>query len=31
VSKKTGIRAQQADQTRARILQAAIKVFTEDG
>jgi AcrR family transcriptional regulator len=31
VSRKTGIRAQQADQTRARILQAAIKVFTEDG
>jgi AcrR family transcriptional regulator len=31
VSKKTGIRARQADQTRARILQAAIKVFTEDG
>ena len=31
MSKKTGIRAQQADQTRARILQAAIKVFTEDG
>jgi AcrR family transcriptional regulator len=31
VSKKTGIRSQQADQTRARILQAAIKVFTEDG
>jgi AcrR family transcriptional regulator len=31
VSKKTGVRAQQADQTRARILQAAIKVFTEDG
>ena len=29
--KKTGIRAQQADQTRARILQAAIKVFTRDG
>ncbi|MBT2373079.1 TetR/AcrR family transcriptional regulator [Pseudomonas fluorescens] len=31
VTKKTGIRAQQADQTRARILQAAIKVFTRDG
>ncbi|MFC6340273.1 TetR family transcriptional regulator [Pseudomonas sp. CCM 7891] len=31
VIKKTGIRAQQADQTRARILQAAIKVFTRDG
>ncbi|WP_268800510.1 TetR/AcrR family transcriptional regulator [Pseudomonas huanghezhanensis] len=31
MSKKTGIRAQQADQTRARILQAAIKVFNEDG
>ncbi|KRP47989.1 DNA-binding transcriptional regulator, AcrR family [Pseudomonas libanensis] len=29
--KKTGIRAQQADQTRARILQAAVKVFTRDG
>ena len=31
VIKKTGIRAQQADQTRARILQAAVKVFTRDG
>ncbi|HEY0285509.1 MAG TPA: TetR/AcrR family transcriptional regulator [Pseudomonas sp.] len=31
MNKKTGIRARQADQTRARILQAAIKVFTEDG
>ena len=30
-TKKTGIRAQQADQTRARILQAAVKVFTRDG
>ncbi|AZE61021.1 MULTISPECIES: TetR/AcrR family transcriptional regulator [Pseudomonas] len=29
--KKTGIRAQQADQTRARILQAAVKVFARDG
>lgn len=29
--KKSGIRAQQADQTRARILQAAVKVFTRDG
>jgi AcrR family transcriptional regulator len=31
MSKNTGIRAQQADQTRARILKAAIKVFTRDG
>jgi AcrR family transcriptional regulator len=31
VNKKTGVRAQQADQTRARILKAAIKVFTRDG
>ncbi|MGA8137127.1 MULTISPECIES: TetR/AcrR family transcriptional regulator [Pseudomonas] len=31
VNKKTGIRAQQADQTRARILKAAVKVFTRDG
>jgi len=31
VKKKTGIRAQQADQTRARILQAAVRVFTRDG
>lgn len=31
VIKKTGIRARQADQTRARILQAAVKVFTRDG
>jgi AcrR family transcriptional regulator len=31
VSKKTGIRAQQAEETRARILKAAIKVFTRDG
>ncbi|MGY2291862.1 TetR/AcrR family transcriptional regulator [Pseudomonas sp. SDO528_S397] len=30
-TRKTGIRAQQADQTRARILQAAVKVFTRDG
>ncbi|QDH65194.1 MULTISPECIES: TetR/AcrR family transcriptional regulator [Pseudomonas] len=29
--KKTGVRAQQADQTRSRILQAAVKVFTRDG
>lgn len=31
MSKNTGVRAQQADQTRARILQAAIAVFTRDG
>lgn len=31
MSKKTGIRAQQAEETRARILKAAIKVFTRDG
>jgi AcrR family transcriptional regulator len=31
VNKKTGIRAEQADKTRARILQAAVKVFTRDG
>ncbi|MCD5977894.1 TetR family transcriptional regulator [Pseudomonas quasicaspiana] len=31
MNKKTGVRAQQADQTRARILKAAIKVFTRDG
>lgn len=31
MKKKTGIRAQQADQTRARILQAAVRVFTRDG
>jgi TetR/AcrR family transcriptional regulator, upper aerobic nicotinate degradation pathway regulator len=31
VSKKTGVRAQQADQTRARILEAAVRVFTRDG
>jgi AcrR family transcriptional regulator len=31
VNRKTGVRAQQADQTRARILKAAIKVFTRDG
>jgi AcrR family transcriptional regulator len=31
MSKSTGVRAQQADQTRARILQAAIAVFTRDG
>ncbi|MBD1553790.1 TetR family transcriptional regulator [Pseudomonas typographi] len=30
-SKKTGIRAQQADDTRARILTAATQVFAEDG
>lgn len=31
MSKNTGIRAQQADQTKARILEAAVKVFTRDG
>lgn len=31
MSKSTGVRALQADQTRARILQAAIAVFTRDG
>jgi TetR/AcrR family transcriptional regulator, upper aerobic nicotinate degradation pathway regulator len=31
VNKKTGVRAQQADQTRARILEAAVRVFTRDG
>ncbi|KPA94202.1 transcriptional regulator, TetR family [Pseudomonas asplenii] len=31
VTRKTGIRAQQADQTRARILKAAVKVFARDG
>ena len=31
MGKSTGVRAQQADQTRARILQAAITVFTRDG
>ncbi|MDB6050255.1 MAG: TetR family transcriptional regulator [Pseudomonas sp.] len=31
MNKKTGIRAQQADQTKARILEAAVKVFTRDG
>ena len=31
MNRKTGVRAQQADQTRARILKAAIKVFTRDG
>ncbi len=31
MNKKTGVRAQQADQTRARILEAAVKVFTRDG
>lgn len=31
MNKKTGIRAQQADQTKARILKAAVKVFTRDG
>ena len=31
MSKNTGIRAQQAEETRARILKAAIMVFTRDG
>ena len=31
MTKKTGIRAQQADQTKARILEAAVRVFTRDG
>ncbi|MFP3851638.1 TetR family transcriptional regulator [Pseudomonas sp. W5-01] len=31
MGKSAGVRAQQADQTRARILQAAITVFTRDG
>ncbi|MGH8416264.1 MAG: TetR family transcriptional regulator [Pseudomonas sp.] len=31
MSKNTGVRAQQAEETRARILQAAITVFTRDG
>lgn len=31
MNKKTGIRAAQAQQTRARILEAAVKVFTRDG
>lgn len=31
MNKKTGVRAQQADQTRARILEAAVRVFTRDG
>lgn len=31
MNKKTGIRAQQAEQTKARILKAAVKVFTRDG
>jgi AcrR family transcriptional regulator len=31
MGKSTGVRAQQADQTRARILQAAVAVFTRDG
>lgn len=30
-TQKPGIRARQADQTRARILQAAVKVFARDG
>lgn len=29
--KKTGVRAQQADETRARILKAATRVFSQDG
>jgi len=31
MSKNTGVRAQQAEETRARILKAAIAVFTRDG
>jgi AcrR family transcriptional regulator len=31
MSKNTGIRAQQAEETRARILKAAVMVFTRDG
>ncbi|WP_296254683.1 MULTISPECIES: TetR/AcrR family transcriptional regulator [unclassified Pseudomonas] len=31
MSKNTGVRAQQAEETRARILKAATKVFTRDG
>lgn len=31
MNKKTGIRAAQAQQTRTRILEAAVKVFTRDG
>jgi AcrR family transcriptional regulator len=31
LNKKTGIRAAQAHQTRTRILEAAVKVFTRDG
>ncbi|MDB5981784.1 MAG: Transcriptional regulator, TetR family [Pseudomonas sp.] len=31
MNKKTGVRTQQADQTRARILEAAVRVFTRDG
>lgn len=31
VNRKTGVRAQQAEQTRTRILNAAIKVFTQNG
>jgi AcrR family transcriptional regulator len=31
LNKKTGIRAAQAQQTRTRILEAAVKVFTRDG
>ncbi|WP_397452396.1 TetR/AcrR family transcriptional regulator [Pseudomonas sp. NA-150] len=31
MNKKTGIRAQQADQTKSRILEAAVRVFTRDG
>ncbi|MGV8919746.1 MAG: TetR/AcrR family transcriptional regulator [Pseudomonas sp.] len=31
MNKKTGIRAQQADQTKARILEAAVRVFTRNG
>ena len=31
MNKKTGVRAHQADQTKARILKAAITVFARDG
>lgn len=31
MNRKTGLRAQQAEETRPRILKAAIKVFTRDG
>lgn len=31
MNKKTGVRAHQADQTKARILKAAVTVFARDG